>query len=170
MDESWKGHKISVRYTTGHYWDVTRDAADGAWSLRFERKPFDSPQEKGFAATMLQDWWNAPILYGAFAGEELIGIIEAATEWNNRLRVTELWVSEAHRYGGIGKLLMAQAESVARSRGHRALILETQSCNDPAVRFYLSCGFALAGCDLLAYSNDDLARHEVRLELGKLLE
>jgi len=65
---------------------------------------------------------------------------------------------------------MRKAEEVAVQQGRRALALETQSCNDPAISFYKSCGFSFIGCDLLAYSNDDIARQEVRLEMGKVLD
>jgi hypothetical protein len=54
--------------------------------------------------------------------------------------------------------------------GCRALILETQSCNTGAVRFYLSQGLTLMGFNACEYSNEDLERHEARLEMGMLIE
>ena len=65
---------------------------------------------------------------------------------------------------------MRKAEEVAVVQGRRALVLETQSCNDPAICFYRASGFSFIGCDLLAYSNDDIDRQEVRLEMGKTLK
>ena len=51
----------------------------------------------------------------------------------------------------------------------RALLLETQSCNVGAIAFYLKEGFSLFGFDACCYSNEDIPRGEVRLELGMYL-
>jgi ribosomal protein S18 acetylase RimI-like enzyme len=61
---------------------------------------------------------------------------------------------------------MSHATKIAKERGARMLILETQSCNVPAVNFYVKYGFALIGLDIAAYSNMDAERKEVRLEFG----
>ena len=46
------------------------------------------------------------------------------------------------------------------------LVLETQTCDVPAINFYLKFGFELIGFDAAAYSNEDVEKKEVRLELG----
>ena len=66
-------------------------------------------------------------------------------------------------------LLMTKAKEIARAGRYRALILETQSCNCAAVSFYLSQGLTLMGFNACEYSNEDIAKHEVRLEMGCLL-
>ena len=48
-------------------------------------------------------------------------------------------------------------------------MLETQSCNTDAIAFYLQEGLSLIGLDTCCYSNEDIARGEVRLELGAAL-
>lgn len=48
-------------------------------------------------------------------------------------------------------------------------MLETQSCNTGAIAFYRRAGFSLIGLDTCCYSNKDVSRGEVRLELGMLL-
>ena len=67
---------------------------------------------------------------------------------------------------GIGKRLMNKAKEVAAAQKRRAVILETQSCNTNAVGFYLHEGFVLIGFDTCCYSNDDIERREVRVNLG----
>ena len=97
-----------------------------------------------------------------------MGWIEVGFErWSGRLRVHELLVAEGHRGRGIGAALLARAAAVARARGARLVILETQSCNVPAIRFYRAHGFELVGFDATCYSNEDAARGEVRLELAR---
>ena len=103
-----------------------------------------------------------PTAYDWFA--QLIGY--CPEEWSNRLMVTELWVCEALRRKGVGKRLMDKAKEVAVRQRRRAVILETQSCNMGAIAFYLSQGFELIGFDTCCYTNDDVGRREVRIDLG----
>jgi hypothetical protein len=46
------------------------------------------------------------------------------------------------------------------------LVLETQTNNATAISFYLNFGFEFIGFDSAAYSNEDIEKKEVRLELG----
>ena len=67
-----------------------------------------------------------------------------------------------------GKELRAILE-VTPEKWNNALILETQSCNAAAIAFYLSQGLSLMGLNTCEYSNQDVERHEIRLEMGCLL-
>lgn len=97
----------------------------------------------------------------------LVAAIETCPEiWSNRLLVTELWIDAPFRKQGLGHALMEVAKKQALREHRRAVILETQSCNVNAVDFYLHEGFTLIGLDSCCYGNNDLARKEVRLNLG----
>lgn len=93
-------------------------------------------------------------------------IVYTPEEWSNRLMVTELWVSDELRRQGIGKRLMDKAKEIALCQNRRAVILETQSCNTDAIRFFLHEGFELIGFDTCCYTNNDIGRREVRLNFG----
>ena len=80
--------------------------------------------------------------------------------------VTELWVADTLRGKGLGKQLMDKAKEVAQKQKRRALMLETQSCNTNAIGFYLHEGFELIGFDTCCYTNNDIGRREVRINLG----
>lgn len=54
---------------------------------------------------------------------------------------------------------------MAKKEGFREIILETQSCNSKAVDFYIKNGFRVNGIDLSSYTNDDVDKREVRLEM-----
>jgi ribosomal protein S18 acetylase RimI-like enzyme len=100
----------------------------------------------------------------------LIAAIETAVEeWSNRLKVTELWVDDAYRRKGIATALMNIAVQRARDEKRRLIMLETQSCNEGAISFYLAYGFTLIGFDACAYKNNDLECKEVRMEMGIFL-
>ncbi|MMZ60870.1 Mycothiol acetyltransferase [compost metagenome] len=67
----------------------------------------------------------------------------------------------------IGKALMACTIDLARSEGFRAVDLETQNTNAPAVDFYKQCGFELDGIDVSFYTNNDLNDGEVAFFMKK---
>ncbi len=170
LDESWKDKTFLFQYNSTHHYRVEIQHCENEIFLHLKREEFSQPVIKSFESALYSDWLENPWVLGVFEGEELIAFIETSDEsWNNRLRIANLWVNESHRYRGIGKLLIARAIERAKNTGQRAIVLETQSCNDPAIRFYRTCGFKLIGLDANHYQNDDIERGEVRLEFGLML-
>ena len=86
-------------------------------------------------------------------------------------RISNIYLSEACLGRGIGSALMTRMLAWARERtACRGVVLETQTCNDPAIRFYRKRGFHLSRIDVREYANDDAARKEVRIDLFLPLE
>lgn len=170
--EQWKNHILPMDYTSDFYYDVSIEQKDEAFVASFVRKAALPPithtgEEYDFPDKLYQDFWEKAYAWGILEEGKLVGAIETCPEeWSNRLRVTELWVAEGFRRKGMGHALMSVAKEQARLERRRAIILETQSCNSAAVSFYLKEGFSLIGFDACCYANNDLARREVRMELG----
>jgi ribosomal protein S18 acetylase RimI-like enzyme len=171
--ETWKGTVVPIRYTTDTYYDLELTESENAFTARLVKKQFDTPvthtpEEYDFPDRLYQDFWEKAEAYGAVgeAGELLACIELCPEEWSNRLLVTELWVSDGLQGQGLGKRLMDKAKEIAVLQKRRAIILETQSCNTKAIGFYLHQGFVLIGFDSCCYTNDDIARREVRVNLG----
>ncbi len=72
----------------------------------------------------------------------LIGGLTASTSYGWVL-IKVLWVDEAHRNKGIGRMLIESAESKGRSLGCHAAWLETS--NPEAKRFYETLGYVVFG-------------------------
>ena len=172
--ERWKGTAVPLVIRSGSYYDVEISPLDHdgcAVSLirkKAEKEIVHTPEEYDFPDSLYQDHWVNAEAYGVVGEDgELLACIEVCPEeWSNRLMVTELWVSEALRGKGVGKRLMDKAKEIAVLQKRRAIILETQSCNTRAIGFYLHQGFELIGFDTCCYTNDDIGRHEVRINLG----
>lgn len=170
----WAGTTIPLVTRSDSYYDVVVRPLDGEGCTvslvrkKAEREIVHTPEEYDFPDALYQPHWENAEAYGVVgSGGELRACIEVCPEeWSNRLIVTELWVSEELRGKGLGKRLMDKAKEIARMQKRRALILETQSCNVGAIGFYLCQGFELIGLDTCCYTNDDIGRHEVRLDLG----
>ena len=167
LDRTWKGHQLVFRYTTEWFYDVNLQDGPESTTIHLERKPFDAPVEKKFEGHLFPDYFPNCRVFGVQVDGAWVAFLEISNEdWSNRLRVNELLVEEAYRGRGIGHLLMEKAKEIARANGNRALVLETQTCNDPAIRFYRSCGLSVIGLDTFHYSNEDIEKKEVRLEMG----
>lgn len=175
--EQWKGTPIPLVTRSDSYYDLEISPLDkSGCAISLVRKPaggeiVHAPEEYDFPDALYQDHWEQAEAYGV-VGEDgaLLACVEVCPEaWSNRLMVTELWVAEELRHQGIGKRLMDKAKEIARHQRRRAVILETQSCNTDAIGFYLHEGFELIGFDTCCYTNDDVGRREVRLNLGYFL-
>lgn len=170
--EDWKDHILPIGYSASSYYDVVIDYQSPDFKVSFTRKPFDppvihSPSEHDFPDKLYEDHWEKAYAWGVIKDGELLAAIESCPEeWSNRLRITELWVSEKLRGQGLGSKLISIVKEQARLERRRAIILETQSCNVNAIDFYLHEGFTLIGFDSCCYSNDDLAHREVRMEFA----
>lgn len=170
--EQWQGTVLPIRYTTGQYYDVALTERETGFSVEFKKKSFPqpvthAPEECDFPDKLYQAHWENAYAWGVLAEGKLIAAMETDPElWSNRLRITELWVAEGYQKQGIGRALLNLAKEQARRERRRAVILETQSCNVNAVDFYRHEGFTLIGFDSCCYTNNDLTRKEVRLELG----
>lgn len=170
--EQWKGTELPLDYISTEYYDVKILQSSVGFEISLTKEPLKAPfisrsDEKGYPDKLYEEYREDPYAWGYLDGERLVAALETASEnWSNRLRISELFVEESHRRKGLGHHLMAIAKEQTRREKRRALILETQSSNVPAITFYLKEGFTLIGFDSCAYSNEDLQRKEVRLELG----
>lgn len=177
--EEWEGTIIPMRYTTEEYYDVNICPKSDGFDIQIHKNRFVTPvshfpEEYDFPDKLYQAHWEKARAWGIVKEKDgkpnLLACIEVCPEeWSNRLMVTELWVHEELRRQGVGHRLMAIAKEQAIAERRRALILETQSCNVGAISFYLQEGFELIGLDSCCYSNRDLERKEVRINMGYFL-
>lgn len=165
--EEHTGETYRFEYQTQHYFHPTVTQSVYGFSVSFERCAFASKESRGFESALNQPFLENPSLFFAYDEQKRhIGLIELSREsWNNRLRVSNLLVFPSDRHQGVGTMLMNTAKHIARTEGFRGIVLETQSCNENAIAFYLKNGFSFIGCDLCAYSDEDIKKHEVRIEL-----
>lgn len=163
--QTFSQHKLIFRYPTNSYYEIIRDL-DQIFSLQLVKRDLEAEIEKEFEGILFAEYLENPSAFGIYTGEEVAGFLEVASEtWNNRLRVTELLVLPEYRGLGYGSRLIAKAKELMQTGGFRELILETQSCNTRAIDFYLKHSFRVTGLDLTCYSNEDIDKKEVRLEM-----
>jgi ribosomal protein S18 acetylase RimI-like enzyme len=159
--------EILSNYSSSHYYDVSVFHDSGSWRIELTCKAFENRLDKNYHGRLFEDHIEEPKVFAAVLGNKQVGWIELGYDkWNNRMRVWEFLVEEEFRTRGIGTSLMNHVVRIAKEKGARMLVLETQTNNATAINFYLNFGFEFIGFDLAAYSNEDIKKKEIRLELG----
>jgi ribosomal protein S18 acetylase RimI-like enzyme len=165
----YQNYEFDCKYTTKAYFDVSIKKKKDI-SISIKRKKYRRKQDKGFVAHLFEPFIEKPQSFAIFDRRKLVAVIEGSLEtWNNRYRVWNLNVDKKYRKEGLGSMLFKHMEKVAKELGARVIILEVQSCNDPAINFYTKQGLHFVGLDTMAYTNQDIQNKEVRLEMGKRL-
>lgn len=154
--------------------DAPRGGLDG---LALHEEPIASPYTKDYDAHGgPADWparfdvrhWRVVL---AREGREVLAAAALAdpesVAWPDptydALVLWDIRVAAARRRSGLGSSLLQRAAGIARRRGAKRLLVETQNVNVPACRFYAARGCTLAGIDRDAYRGEPDVAHEVRL-------
>lgn len=161
----YKDFTLEFKYTSKYYYDIEVEAEE-IFSIKLVKKTFDKEKTKSFTGNLYDEWLENPYAFMLTDNGKPLGYLEVDIEsWNNRLRISELLILEEYRYLGYGSILIDKAKEIAKEKNAREIILETQSCNSKAIDFYIKNGFSVNGIDLSCYSNDDISKKEVRLEM-----
>lgn len=165
--KDYAGHTFTARYTTDSVYQVT--ATD--WSFSLQRRALEKSQEFGFTDSLFGDWLEDPVVFGLWDGQTLAAFVEGSVEtWHRLFRVSNLYVEPAYRRQSLGRRLLTHMLDYAGTiPGCRGVILETQNCNVPAISLYTRLGFRLCRVDTHEYSNQDLARNQIRLDFIRVL-
>lgn len=167
----YKDKVLTFRYTTDKYYDVIQTESEIGWTINYELKAFSENQNKSFDSKLFEEYIINPLGYGLEVEDKIVGwLVLGVEDWARRLRVWTILLDEEYRRYGFGNILMNKAKEVAESNKLRLVILETQTCNYKAIQFYFAQGFKFVGTDFTCYSNNDVEKKEVRIELGYFLE
>jgi len=151
---------------------LTTKKNNEGWNFDFQKTPFLQPFNKSVKELLFQSYKESAEYYVVkdISNLEIAVLVIGKQNWNNTARLHNINIfNEDNRKIGIGTEIIQFAENRAKTWNYRSIVLECQSSNYPAVQFYLKCGYQLTGFDAIAYSNNDIEKHEVRLEMSKML-
>lgn len=103
------------------------------------------------------------IIYIALVNNQVVGQIVLKRNWNKFAYVEDIKVDKQYRGYGLGKKLIEQAKRWAKDGGMAGIMLETQSNNVRACKFYESCGFVIGGFDSYVYRGLDKDSDEIAI-------
>ncbi|MNZ61665.1 ribosomal-protein-alanine N-acetyltransferase [compost metagenome] len=160
-------------YTSYFKYEVNKEETSEKLSIYVEKQALERPYIKLYKEDLEDDERYERIIplgfsLGGFLDNKLIAVaICEPIYWNNTLKIWHFQVNENYRRMKTGKALMENIIDLANSEGFRAVVLETQNTNAPAVDFYKQCGFELDGIDVSFYTNNDLNDGEVAFFMKK---
>ncbi|OLS27336.1 MAG: Spermine/spermidine acetyltransferase [Candidatus Heimdallarchaeota archaeon LC_2] len=171
---------VIMTYESDFYYDLNLESNENGWKINLELKELQETYIKNWKEPLFSTHKKHCEFFFVFDeakdpsshNESIeIGYLTIGQDvWNKTLRIWDLYIDNDYKRKGIGTKLIKKAIQKSREYGCRALVLETQSSNYPAIQFYKKCGFGLIGFDVIAYSNIDIEKKEVRLELGLKLD
>jgi streptothricin acetyltransferase len=166
--------EIDAEFESDHFLDVekTTKGLEVTWRL-VERElvpPFRSSnyslsrQQREEVGMRLREGDGLYLVAEDASSRKLVALLDVERErWRDTATVWNILVDRAYRRRGLGSELMKCAIAWARSQKLRGIMLETQTNNFAASRFYQAMGFCLCGIDDHFYSNDDIAVKEVAI-------
>ncbi len=159
---------LNYRYTTDSAYEIEVSKIEAAtWNFKLTLVALPSTVVKASTSTLFDPVVENPLNFKySQDGRDIAYIQLGYQSWNRRMRIWDFLIDDDFRRSGIGSQLMDLAKVEARRVGARMLVLETQSCNVPAINFYLKHGFELIGFDLAHYTNNDIERNEFKMEFG----
>lgn len=160
-------------YTTSETFVVHPDSTRSRLGFRLERVRRSPPFRKRYPLPR-REWERyrgfvcQGASLGAFDGPRLVGLaLVEVREAEHMLWLWEFGVAKSHQRQGIGTTLLRELERRARLAGFRAIGLETQTTNVPAIDFYMQNGFAVDRIDPDFYPRNLIARGEIAVFLKK---
>ena len=168
---------IMTGYTTTEKYTVSKGENDFETHLRLALAQLPQPYTRHFdeeiSAEDLERYEQAikeGLSLGCWQGKRLVGLAIAETHhWNRILWIHEFHIAANVRGQGLGRQLMDAMADRARQNGLRALQVETQNTNVPAIRFYRQVGYEIEAIDLSYYTNRDVEDYEVAIFMRRKL-
>ncbi|GKV57733.1 hypothetical protein NCCP2222_36800 [Sporosarcina sp. NCCP-2222] len=161
------GKKIMFQYTSEKYYDVVFEEIDKGWTFTLREETLEQPFVKHMEEDLFEDYKEgSEVFLAEVDGAEAGVMVIQKMDWNETLLIHDLYVDAAFQQQGVGRRLMDTAKKRAVELGVRSVVLETQTSNYPAIQFYLKNGFRVVGFNTISYSNEDIAKKEVRLEMA----
>lgn len=165
------GKKVLYKYTSEIYYKLQKERQENGWTFSLTKGKFSAPFVKELEEEIFEPYKEGSEVYLAeFNGVESAIMVIQKMEWNNTLLIHDLYVNDQFKKNGIGRSLIEVAKKRAIELGVRAITLETQTSNYPAVQFYLKNGFELVGFNTISYTNEDVNNKEVRIEMAYMIK
>jgi GNAT superfamily N-acetyltransferase len=153
--------------TTDHVWQMKVQEGESQVSVAFQAVRLPRRMQVTYPRNLdqlVEDWQRGEGFLVAEADGAVRGYVDLiAQPWERLCRVPHMAVDRGYRQRGIGTALMHHARQWARGQGLRALLVEANTKNYPALCFYRKLRFQFCGFNDQYYSNQDIALFFVQL-------
>lgn len=130
-------------------------------------------EEKNLSANKYMNRFQSPensITFGAFIGNELVGIVtllkETKLKLQHRANIVAMYVKQEKREQGIGKALLTEAVQRGKdTEGIEQIYLSVVTTNEAAKQLYASFNFEVFGTENNALKHNNVYFHENHMVL-----
>ena len=167
--EKWQNHEVYFSDFADNCYDIKILHENNGFSVQMSKVPLKERKIIKYPQRLFGSSDSTMKAWGVIENGKLVAGIETMVEGSSkssRLYVSLLWVDEAYRRQGVAAALINKAKKRAAEENLRAVYLQTWSCNEHAIAFYVSQGFHLMGFDSCPFTNEDIEKYNVPLKLG----
>ncbi|MFQ6016468.1 MAG: GNAT family N-acetyltransferase [Anaerolineae bacterium] len=152
---------IDNSYVTDYVWQMEEHATEGEITIAFREVRLPRTMRVSLSLDddyLLENWKKGECFLVAEEKQEIKGYLDMTVQpWQRAGWINNMAVAKRLRRQGIGSALMQEAIRWAEQRRLRALMLETQTKNYPAISFYRKHGFVFCGFNDQYYTTNDIA-------------
>ncbi|MGC5771636.1 GNAT family N-acetyltransferase [Paenibacillus pabuli] len=166
----------SFGYKSTQKYELTKEETQGSFSMHLTLTNLDNIYEKEELNSTddlkrYEEIIKMGFSYGLYISGSLIALaLVEPQHWNNTMMIWHFQVNEKYIRKGYGRLLINKVNEIAKENGFRAITLETQNTNVPAIHFYMQCGYQIEGIDVSLYTNNDSHNEEIALYMRKKID
>lgn len=171
---------IPSDFTTEQVYRLASEERGDGWIWSMVAENLAQPYHKSYDLGLVDDWLHsyrdeAPRetirFIGAFASDECVGLLTwRLMDWNRTVWLMDMRVRQGWKRQGVGSSLVETLVQDVTALGARGILVETQTNNYPAIRFYRRAGFRPSGLNDHLYTNHDQQDGEVAVYLFRETE
>ncbi|MGK0554100.1 GNAT family N-acetyltransferase [Macrococcus capreoli] len=113
---------------------------------------------------MINQYIKTGLVYKLEIENKTIGVVVLKQVCESTIEILNIAVSEAYQGKGYGKMMLKEAEKIAKHSGYNNLIIATANSSLNQLALYQKCGFRIVGIEKDFFINE---YKEVIMENGK---
>ena len=163
--------EIIFSYKSTRYLDVITKSEENNFVFEFKIKEFPQPFIGKVVNNLFEDYKeNCRFFVYLNQNKHETAVLSVGFQPLDICRIWDFYVEPSFRNLGIGHQLLEHAYTIAKEWSARVLVVQCQSSNYPAIKFFQKNGFLITGFDLIHNSRNDLRRHDFLLMMSKLMD
>ncbi len=158
-------------YKSSKYLDVIiKSEQDINMTFEFKVKEFNEPFNGKITRNLSKDYDEFARFFSYFnQNNHESAFLSIGFQSIDIYKIWDIYVEPSFQNLGIGTELLKHSEKIARQWSAKAIVVECQSSNFPAIKFFQKNNFLITGFDLVHYSRDDLKKHDFLVHMTKIL-
>lgn len=159
-------------YKSSSYLDlITKTETDVNLTFEFKVKQFSEPFSGKIIRKISEDYDEYTRFFSYYnQNYHETAFLAIGFQSMDIYKIWDIYVEPSFQSLGIGTELLKHTEKIARQWSAKAIVVEVQSSNFPAIQFFQNHKFLITGFDLVHHSKDDFKKHNFLVHMTKILD